>query len=150
MAKTHLQKTNRDALKALQAQVKDKVVALLKSNNTRALKKYADQYGLGLELGANVNAIDAKAEEISLSVKDMTQVISTNDTQKVFTNEGATKTIVFKATSIKEQKNIVKDVEKSLKEEITASNTMLSTRLQSEMLKYLESGVDVVTYPNLL
>jgi len=150
VAKTHLQKTNRDALKALQAQVKDRAIALLKSNNTQALKKYADQYGLGLEIGANVNAIDAKAEEISLSVEDMTQVISNNDTQKVFTNEGATKTIVFKATSIKEQKDIVKDVEKSLKEEITASNTMLSTRLQSEMLKYLEGGVDVVTYPNLL
>lgn len=150
VAKSHLQKTNRDAQKALQEKIKSDVTTLLEKNNIRELKKLAKKYDLKLETATNVNAIDGKAKDISLKIADVSKAINNSDTKKVYTNDTPTKIVAFKATSIKTEEQITKDAQKSIDTAVTAANTGLSTKLQSQVLKYLEDKTDVVTYPNLL
>jgi peptidyl-prolyl cis-trans isomerase D len=150
VAKRHLQKTSREELKKFQEDVKNNIIVLLKTNNTKKLESIAKKYDFKIAKKAKVNAIDSKAEQIDLKAKDITAILNDNNTQDVFTNDEATKITLYKALSITDEKTILKEVNTKIDEEVSAAAKSLAGEFQRETLDYLKEGSKVVTYPNLL
>lgn len=150
VAKRHLQKTSREELKKFQEDVKNNIIVLLKTNNTKKLEAIAKKYDFKIAKKAKVNAIELKAEQIELKAKDITAILNDNNTQDVFTNDEATKITLYKALSITDEKSISKEVNTKIDDEVTAAAKSLAGEFQRETLDYLKEGSKVVTYPNLL
>lgn len=150
VAKRHLQKTSKDELKKFEESIKNNLIVLLKTNNTKKLKTIVDKYKLTSATKTDVNFLDAKANQITLKSEDISNVLNNSNTQDVFTNDTPNKITLFKAISVRDDATVLKEVNKKIKTNTETARKSISAQTQNEALDYLREASKVVTYTNLL
>ena len=149
VAKRHLQKSNRKALNSFVDNLKSQITTALKSNKVSKLKSLKKKYGINFLQASTINQYDQKAGSISFPEEKLAKIFNDKET-KLIEEDGPIKVSFLSVISFTSKEDIMKAVEKDIKESTTQASSVLTGQFQGDLIKFLQTDSKVVTYPKML
>jgi hypothetical protein len=149
VAKRHLQKSNRKALNSFVDNLKSQIKTALKSNKVSKLKSLKKKYGINFLQASTINQYDQKAGSISFPEEKLAKIFNDKET-KLIEEDGPIKVSFLSVISFTSKEDIMKAVEKDIKESTTQASSVLTGQFQGDLIKFLQTDSKVVTYPKML